>query len=299
MNCLILLHSATGNTRLAARYAASIIEREGHVCSIHDITARPRPPALGKVDLLGVACPTMYFRPTFAMERFVARLPAAAKPRPAFLLATAGGEPGAHFSLLAEQLHHKGYVALGAHWVMFPESWPVHLSLVKRLSGSAAYGRQLCEGRPGLRPWLSLLWPEVGAPGPEDREKLERFLKRMLGEAPGFRPEAAPSVQGLHRPLPGFNLLGRMMTLEMAGLYTAVKVVPERCTRCGVCVKVCPAGCITREGKDALPVFGPGCTGCWACFQHCPEGAVAGWKVGPGEGRYPGPSEELRQLFRA
>ncbi len=298
MKCLILLHSATGNTRLMTRYAASAIEREGHECRIHDIAARPRPPALGKVDFLGVACPTMYFRPTFAMERFVARLPATARPKPAFLLATAGGEPGAHFSLLAEQLAHKGYVALGARWVLFPESWPPHLALVKSLAGGTVYGKRLCERHPALRTLLSIPWPEVGVPLVEDREGLERFLRRMLETAPGFRPEEAPSFQALHRPMPGFNLMGRMVTSEMVGKATAVKVVPERCTRCGVCVKVCPVGCIIREDENALPVFGPGCTGCWACFQHCPDQAISGWKAAPGVGRYPGPSEDLKQLFK-
>jgi NAD-dependent dihydropyrimidine dehydrogenase PreA subunit len=298
MKCLILLHSATGNTRLMARYAESRIRRAGHECTIHDITARPRPPVLGKVDLLGVACPTMYFRPTFAMERFVARMPESKTPKPAFLLATAGGEPGAHFSLLAEQLSHKNYIVMGAHWVVFPESWPPHLALVKGLAGRANYGRNLCERFPSFRPWLGIAWPEVGVPQQKDRDALERFLVKRLEKTPGFRPEEAPPFQALHRSMPGFNLMGRMVTSEIAREYTAVKVIPERCSRCGICVKVCPAGCITQGTGEVLPVFGSGCTGCWACFQHCPDRAISGWKVVPGQGRYPGPSRELRRLFK-
>ena len=298
MKVLVLLHSVTGNTRLMTRYAASCITQAGHVCRIHDIVEKPKPPALGTVELLGIACPTMYFRPTFAMEGFVARLPAAKKPTPAFLLATAGGEPGAHFFLLAEQVARKGYVALGAHWVIFPESWPPHRALAQRVEKGAPYGEALCRRYPVLRPWLSIAWPEIGVPMAEDRERLRRFIARMLEKASGFVPEAAPAIRDLHRPMPGFDLMGRMVTLGMAGQYTAPRLVAERCTRCGVCVKVCPVGCITRESKKAMPVFGPGCSGCWSCFQHCPERAIAGWKAGPGEGRYPGPSQELSELFR-
>lgn len=297
MNCLILLHSATGNTRLLARYAAARIRGEGHTCTIHDIAARPRPPSLGKVDLLGVACPTMYFRPTFAMERFVARLPAATVPKPAFLLATAGGEPGALFPLLAEQLAHKNLFAVGAHWMVFPESWPPHLFTVKGVPGLGVVDSGVCERFPSLRPWLSVLWPEVGVPGVRDRQALERFLERVLADCRSFRPEAAPSLRDLHRPTQLFQLMGRMVTVEIARRYTAVRVVPERCTRCGVCVKVCPVSCIRLGKGDSLPVFGPGCTGCWACFQHCPEAAIAGWRVGPGQGRYAGPARELEDLF--
>lgn len=298
MKCLILLHSATGNTRLMTRYAASCISRAGHECKIRDIVTRPKLPALGSVDLLGVSCPTMYFRPTFAMERFVARLPATAKPKPVFLLGTAAGEPGAHFSLLAEQLAHKGYVTLGAHWLLFPESWPPHLTFVKEWANGASYGEKLSTRYPALRPWVSILWPEVGVSNETDRDKLKRFIEEILLQASEFEPGKAPAFKDLHKPMPGANLAGRVMTVEMARQYTAVKIAPERCTKCGVCIKVCPAGCIARENEDDFPAFGPGCTGCWACFQHCPDQAISGWKAGPAEGQYPGPSKVLKERFK-
>lgn len=299
MKSLILLHSATGNTRLITRYAASCITSAGHACRIHDIVAKPKPPALGSVDLLGVACPTMYFRPTFAMERFVARLPSPAKPKPVFLLGTSGGEPGAHFSLLAEQLAHKGLVTVGAHWVIFPASWPPQRAVVKRIAGGAPYGAMLAARYPALLPLLAIFWPAIGEPGVEDRDRLKRFIDGALARATAFRPEDdVPSFTDLHKPMPGANLSGRMFTSEMAAEYTAVRILPERCTGCGVCLKVCPVGCITRGSEGATPAVGRGCTGCWACFQHCPDRAVAGWKVGPGEGLYPGPSRESRELFR-
>jgi len=298
MKTLILLHSTTGNTRLITRYVASCITNAGHKCQIHDIVSKPKPPPLGTVDLLGVACPTMYFRPTFAIERFVARLPNPAKPKPVFLLATAGGEPGAHFSLLAEQLANKGYITLGAHWVIFPASWPPQRALVKKIAKGAPYGSMLAARYPALLPLLATFWPEIGVPGVEDRDRLGQFIDGILSKVPTFRPDEAPSFMDLHKPMPGSNLSGRMFTSEMAGEYTAVRILPERCTRCGICLKVCPVGCITREYEEALPVVGKGCTGCWACFQHCPDRAVAGWKVEPGEGLYSGPPREIKELFK-
>ncbi len=297
MKCLILLHSATGNTRLMTRYAASCIASAGHECKIRDIVSHPKPPALGSVDLLGVSCPTMYFRPTFAMERYVARLPSTAKPKPVFLLGTAGGEPGAHFALLAEQLAHKGYVTLGAHWLMFPESWPPHLTLVKDMGKTAQYGEMFSRRYPALRPWLAVFWPEIGVSSEADRDNLRRFSEEVLVRASTFEPDVAPSFNDLHKPMPGTNMAGRMVTVEMAAQYTAVKLVPDRCTKCGICVKVCPVGCINQEKKGALPAFGRGCTGCWACFQHCPDQAISGWKSDPAVGKYPGPTKELKELF--
>ncbi len=298
MKCLILLHSATGNTRLMTRYAASCISSAGHECKIRDIVTKPKPPALGSIDLLGVSCPTMYFRPTFAMERFVARLPAAAKPKPVFLLGTAGGEPGAHFALLAEQLAYKGYVTLGAHWLIFPESWPPHQTLVRDWAKGASYGKKLCTRYPALRPWLGIPWPEVGVSNEAERDQLKSFIEEMLIQGSEHEPDKAPLVQDLHKAMLGTNSAGRMVTLEMARQSTAVRISPERCTKCGACIKVCPVGCITREDKDDLPAFGLGCTGCWACFQHCPDHAISGWKSDPVKGQYPGPSKELKELFK-
>ena len=105
MKSILFLHSTTGNTRLVARFAADRLKQAGHSCKIHDITRhRDAPADLLEYDLVGFACPTMYWRPTLPMEKFVARLPpAGAEPKAVFQIATAGGDPGAQFALLAEQ----------------------------------------------------------------------------------------------------------------------------------------------------------------------------------------------------
>jgi NAD-dependent dihydropyrimidine dehydrogenase PreA subunit len=46
-----------------------------------------------------------------------------------------------------------------------------------------------------------------------------------------------------------------------------------RCTGCGACVEVCPAGAITLvDGKARVDE--ELCTGCGACVDACPEGAI-------------------------
>jgi len=46
-----------------------------------------------------------------------------------------------------------------------------------------------------------------------------------------------------------------------------------RCTGCGVCVEVCPAGAIALvEGKARVDE--ETCTGCGACVDACPEDAI-------------------------
>jgi NAD-dependent dihydropyrimidine dehydrogenase PreA subunit/flavodoxin len=295
MNCTLLLHSTTGNTRLLARLARTTLQELGHACTIHDIVKQPEPPDLEQTELLIVAAPTMYFRVTYAMERFVAELRPVSGRRPALLLGTCSGEPGAHFELLAQDLEPKGWVTLGAHWEVMPTNWPPHRRFARPFALAEPIAEQIGRLIPAARPLLSLTWPDVGVPV-EPRQRLERFLERMLDRAGAL--SEAPEPRTLHRGLPGMAEVGRRMRVEMMRKATDPTIDAARCGRCGTCVAVCPVGCITRSDEEAVPSVGHSCTGCWACFNHCPDGAIAGWFTPPGKCQYRAPAPEVRRLFR-
>ena len=299
MKTTIFLHSTTGNTRVVTRFAAAQLRAAGHDCHIHDIVKHPEPPPLDDLDLIGIAAPTMYFRATFAMERFVGRMRPPAKPKPAFLLATAAGEPGAQFSVLAELLAPKDIVTLGAHWVMAPSNWPPHLIAVKLVGPATPLIAAIVRRVPASKWVLGTLWPQACEPQPKDRETLRVFLADIIRQAATGDLAGAPSPKSLLRSLPGADAMGRLSTPEMAAKATRPRIHHKRCTACGVCVCLCPVGCISRDHDDEVPRVGANCTGCWACYNHCPEGAISGWMSPRGLGRYPGPSRAARELFRA
>ena len=258
----------------------------------------PDPPDLSGVDLLGLASPTMYFRPTLLAERFVQRLPELAKgSRPAFLLGTAGGDPGDQFPILADLLAHKGWMALGGHWVIFPTNWPPQRVLALPLGFSAGLGRWLGDRFSALRPYLALAWPDVGVPDTNSRKALDRFLDRIIEATLHGRPPSEPGKQP--RGLAPFAALGRAMTREKMQGATRIRIDTQACSACGICVKGCPMACLTQQDEQAVPRVGDNCSGCWACYNHCPDRAIAGWVSPAGWARYRGPSADLKTLFRA
>ena len=54
-----------------------------------------------------------------------------------------------------------------------------------------------------------------------------------------------------------------------------IKILPDACTRCGLCVKACPFGAITQSERKALPVIDLAkCTLCGACVEACKFDAI-------------------------
>lgn len=52
-----------------------------------------------------------------------------------------------------------------------------------------------------------------------------------------------------------------------------IGILAERCTGCGACVEICPAGAISpADGK--VVVDKALCRGCEACLAACPSGAI-------------------------
>lgn len=67
------------------------------------------------------------------------------------------------------------------------------------------------------------------------------------------------------------------MYMKMVGnapetVWAAFQVTSE-CVGCGICTRVCPAGCIHLENQYAIH-SGEGCQACYACVHACPKMAV-------------------------
>ena len=52
------------------------------------------------------------------------------------------------------------------------------------------------------------------------------------------------------------------------------QIDPERCTRCGICIKLCPENSLILSDHHSVPVRTETCSLCHRCFAYCPEEAV-------------------------
>lgn len=67
-------------------------------------------------------------------------------------------------------------------------------------------------------------------------------------------------------------------------------VVTKECIGCGICTRICPAGCIRLENQRAIHT-GENCQACYACIQACPKLAI---RFGERIGKEPNPHARYR-----
>jgi pyruvate ferredoxin oxidoreductase delta subunit len=48
----------------------------------------------------------------------------------------------------------------------------------------------------------------------------------------------------------------------------------EKCTKCGLCMTLCPEGCVHETEEGSVAPDYTYCKGCGVCAEECPGGAI-------------------------
>ena len=113
--------------------------------------------------------------------------------------------------------------------------------------------------------------PEADALVRTPNSEPETVLLEMVGDEVGslrYRGFRLPDKKDISERVPDF-------VMKRFGERMALRPVPVegKCTACGKCVEICPAGAITIEGKLAR-VDQKKCQRCYCCHELCEQDAI-------------------------
>lgn len=72
------------------------------------------------------------------------------------------------------------------------------------------------------------------------------------------------------------ELIGEVVDVK-AKKMEHIKVNPQRCTGCELCVRLCPSGCYEMDGRVAVWKYGQLCTECGGCMYFCHQANAIDW----------------------
>ncbi|HPR55951.1 MAG TPA: EFR1 family ferrodoxin [Deltaproteobacteria bacterium] len=137
-----------------------------------------------------------------------------------------------------------------------------------------------------------------GGPGPRE-EQLRRFaqarekISRIAGHI--RKQDVLPVEKGPLWQRILFTAIYRMSFPKVPAMDRPFRT-DEKCNRCGICEKVCPAGNITLSGGK--PVWNHRCDQCFACLQWCPQEAIQYGRKTPAYERYRHPEITLKDVLK-
>ena len=261
MNGLIYYFSTTDNTKLACEYLVKKIN--GIEFTLSDITKKENLD-LRNFDLIGFATWADYLGPSQLFYDFISNL-TKQDNKPSFIFCTAGGLPGRTLLTMQRLVSEKGFLVLTGFQLMTPDNYPPII-----ISGR--------------------IHPDY--PKEEELKNFNQFimeLNEVIKEIKNkiIKPRQI-KIGFLNRLVP--SIFSRKKSKKNMGMLFVDK---EKCTKCGICAKVCPYSAIKM---DEYPLFNDQkCYACWSCYNHCPPLAIYTNKIKEG-GQYKMPEEYKRKL---
>lgn len=229
--------SGTGNTLRAAQVLAEKLTAGGSDVRLIPIE-RADPADVDPDRTLGIATVVAVFTTYPLVWDFLENLPEV-NGTGAFLLDTLAARSGGMLGSTRRLLEAKGYTPLGAREIRMPSNY-----------------LQTSHNQDDDRAKLSAGLDEVRRFAADLQAGRARW-KRWMG------PLARLSYRISRWSKPWQHIR------KSLGLHA----VDDACTRCDLCVRLCPTGAISRADAS-VPTFSDACQGCMRCYSFCPTHAI-------------------------
>lgn len=231
--------SGTGNTLLIVRKMRDVFEEHGIPVNLYRIE-RSDPNDTDPGHMIGLGFPVAELSTYRLVWDFVESLPEACGT-PIFMVDTLGGISGGIVGPMREIVKKKGYSPVGAKEITMPpnifyiqEDKICQEKVERGLKKAGEYALDIIEGRSN--------WGRV--------------------------PIISDIVYYISRA--GLRLTKSDLNQKLLNL----KINKEKCSKCGICIELCPVGNITVT-DDGYPERGSDCEYCLRCASFCPKKAIS------------------------
>ena len=228
--------SGTGNTLLVAQEMQKVFQEHGW--ATQRFRMEQTPPASVALDrTLGLAFPIAAQATYPLVWPFCEGLPRA-EGTPVFMVDTMMMYSGGIVGPLRALLVRKGYKPIGAREIRMPYNvYPARIRPVRNAAKISC-----------------------------GKEEARRYAEELIaGRAHWGRIPVLPDLMRSFSNGPWTWWVAREMGKRM-------RVDEARCTRCGLCARLCPVGNITMQG---MPVYDSPCQQCMRCISFCPTEAIS------------------------
>ena len=241
----ILYHSAAGGTRVVADLLAELVggQHDARATRIEEAGALEQ---ACRCDFLLLCYPTYFLRPSPSMQEFVERLAPRRGNPPAFLVTTYELYAENSLRACALAMRRKGFLVRGSAAIRAPGS---DLTCV-------------------IPDWLCT-WLYRFQPGfPRRLRAIARQVSALARS--GGRRERLPRLKWY---TPAAQALQRGFFDGFIEWRRRIRILSDRCSDCGQCVRRCDRGGWTREDGE-IRHHPERCELCTRCIHHCPRKAI-------------------------
>ncbi len=242
MKILILYHSGAGNTKLLSEILFERLKKKFDV-EISHIDKKYRNEYLQKFDLIVFGFPTHHACPSLSVAEFVKNLAVFDKPLKAFIFTTYGLYTGNSLRIFAKMLNEKNIVVL----------------FYEKFRSPATDGVLLFSDK--LRFMFGF---ESGI-----SDKLDNFANKIMN----MERLTENNIPPYEWYVPLNDIIKPFGIKYYEKLKKNMKIVPDKCTNCNLCVSVCERK--AWKSDNPMPIFNPeNCEFCLECVHKCPTEAI-------------------------